>query len=295
MVNWDDLRFFLALADTGSMSAAAEALEVSQPTMGRRVRELESRLEAKLFERTASGYALTEAGEQIRELARDIERKALAIERRVQGVDTRRSGRVCIALTEGLARYWLVPKLDAFSARCPSVELELSIGIQASDLVRREADIALRMGEPGSEQLVGRKLGHVTFGLYGSKAYFEQRGEPRTLAALARHDIIESERGIAKLVQARVLRKAARGAHVTLRCDHIGTQMEAACSGLGLVSLATYMTRSKPQLKRVLPSAFDVKLDLWLLAHRDVREAARVRAVMEFIAEELRRDAVISD
>ncbi|MEL7450626.1 MAG: LysR family transcriptional regulator [Pseudomonadota bacterium] len=294
MVNWDDFRFFLALAKAGNMSAAAEALNVSQPTIGRRIRELESRLDARLFERTAEGYVLTAAGEEIRELARQMEAEALAIERRVQGSDTRPRGRVCVALTEGLASHWLVHRLDDFKAQCPDVELELAIGIPASDLMRREADIALRMGEPGSEQLVGRKLGQVSFGLYGSEAYFDRRGEPRTLSALSRHDIIESERDIGNLVQARVLRKAARGANVSLRCDHVGTQMEAASRGLGLVALATYMTRGAPGLRRVLAKAFDVKLDLWLLTHRDVREAARVRVVMDFIAAELRRDEVIS-
>ncbi len=290
MTNWDDFRYFLALAQSGNLSAAAVSMQVSQPTMGRRIKDLESKLNAKLFERRSVGYVLTSAGEKIRDLAAQMEAEAMAIERRVAGTDTRPTGRVCIAATEGLAKYWLVPQLAALKQTTPGLDIELAVGIPMSDLLRREADVALRIGTPGSDQLVGRKLGRLTAGLYGSPAYLDAHGEPVSLKSLGQHSIIESQRTIEDIPQARILRHHARAARVAFRSDHVDTQMAAARQGLGLVPLLAYMRWGAPELKRVLVSAFDVKLDLWLLTHEDLRESARIRVVLDFIADAFRRD-----
>ncbi len=288
--DWDDLRFFLAVARAGSLSAAAEALEVSQPTVGRRLRALERRLGAALVERTSDGYALTRAGAQIVALVEGIERDVDAVGRRVLGADQRIDGSVSLSATAGLARHWLVPRLHELATRHPGLELEVTVGLPMSDLMRREADVAIRFGDPGSAALVGRRLGRLGCGLYASRAYLQARGTPRTPKDLHGHDIVESTRGIETLVQARTLRRIARGARVALRCDNIDAQLAAVRAGFGIAPLMTYMRLGVPELVRVLPDRFDVQLDLWLVTHEDLRDAARVRTVLDFLWNAFQQD-----
>lgn len=293
MIAWDSYRYFLAVAETGSFSAASRRLRVSQPTIGRQIQELETRLEARLFERSPQGYALTPAGRHIHELARQMEREALSIERRVSGEDARPIGRVCIATTECLGTFWLAAKLPELRRRCPGVEIELVLGIPMVDLLRREADLALRVGSPGSEELVGGRVGTAAFGLYGSQSYLAVHGEPKSLADLAGHTVIESTREIANLVQAQRLREVAAMAGVALRCNSLLAQLAAVRAGLGLLALPIYTIQNTPELRRVLVEDFDLELDLWLLTHRDLRTTARIRAVRDFLASEIRRDAAV--
>lgn len=293
MKNWDDYRYFLAVAETGSLSAAARRLRVAQPTVGRRIQVLEEALGARLFDRLSHGYALTVLGESIREFAVRIEQDALAIERRVAGAEEQIAGKVNLTTAEGLGVYWLAAQLPALRQQFPQLEIELSIDMSLADLLRREADIALRVGTPGSDELVGRTIGKVSFGLYAAKAYLAAHGEPKKLVDLAKHTFIESTGGIAELKQVQLLRELAKQADIGLHCNHIATQLHAARAGLGLLSLPAYMAHDAADLRRVLRTKFDVQLDLWLLTHRDLRRSARIRAVMDFIVEAVARDAAI--
>jgi DNA-binding transcriptional LysR family regulator len=290
MIDWDDYRYFLAVAEAGSLSAAARRLGVTQPTMGRRIKELEARLQARLFERLNQGYVLTTAGERIRELAEAMEQRAMAIETRVGGEDAELSGRVRVSTAEGLGIFWLGPKLPALRQRYPGIDPELIIGMTLVDMLRREADLVLRVGNPGSEELVGRRVAVASCGLFAAESYLRSRPAPKTLDDLRQHTIIESERGIAELAQTRLLREMSQGATIGLRCNNIMTQIAAARAGLGLLALPGYMTAGAPELRRLLPDAFNLKIDIWLLTHRDLRNTARVRAIRDFLAEEIRKD-----
>ncbi len=281
--NWDDLRFFLAVARERSLSDAAAALDVSQPTVSRRLKELEKRLGATLVDRAAEGYALTPAGQQILSLVEELDRGVSAVERQVAGADQRVSGKVRVAVTSGLARLWLAPLLPALLREEPGLDVDLCAGIGYSDLLRREADVALRFGDPGSDQLVGRKLGQLPCGLYAAPDYLAARGEPKAPPDLASHDVIESARAIDDLAQARVLRRISRGARSRITCDNVEVQMACARAGLGIVPLVSYMRLGAPELQRIMRERFDVKLDLWLLTHQDLRDNARVRTVLDFL------------
>ncbi len=291
MNDWDDYRFFLAVSETGSLSAAARKLGVTQPTVGRRINDLEKRLGARLFDRMNQGYALTAAGRRIGDLVARIESTAFAIEQRVSGVDDRLDGRVSITTTEGIGIYWLMPRLPKLRQHCPDIDIELVVGVGALDLLRREADIALRVGNPGCAELVGRRVGDVHCGLYASEAYLARHGEPVALDDLSRHTIIESVRDIANLAQARRLREVAKGAGVGVRCNNLTAQIAAARAGLGILALPDYMVGGASGLRRILAGSFDSTLDLWLLTHRDLRRTARIRAVLDFLAAEIRDDA----
>lgn len=293
MQDWDDYRHFLAVAESGTLSAAARALGVTQPTVGRRIQELERRLRARLFDRLSHGYALTEIGESVLAQVRRLDQSFLDIERKISGQDETLSGKVVVTTTEGLAASWLAPRLARFHARHADVAIELVIAISPLNLLRREADIALRIGDPQSDQLVGRKVGRVHFGLYAAESYLESHGLPRKLEDLERHVIIESVGEMGSLKQAKALRSHAGGARATVRSNNAIAQMALLHAGFGIVPLPCYMAAGVADIKRVLAREFDISLDLWLLTHRDLRRTARIRAVLDFLAEATRRDARI--
>ena len=289
-VDWGLYRYFLAVANSGSLTAAARHLGVSQPTVGRQIQALEEIIGARLFDRANSGYMLTAPGEAIIGLARAIENQALAIERRIAGEDDRVEGRVRVSAAEGFSTYWLAPRLPELRQRYPDIEIELIVGSAALDLVRREADIVLRIGEPRSEDLVGRRLGQIHFGLFAAESYLAASGVPESPEQLADHVLIESTGAIAELAQARRLRELAGAAPAPVLCNNLVTQFAALQAGVGLMALPLYMAQAAPGLRRVLAEDFDVALDLWLLVHRDLRPVARIGVVFEFLAEALRRD-----
>jgi DNA-binding transcriptional LysR family regulator len=221
MIDWNDYRFFLAVAETGRLSAAARRLKVSQPTVGRRLAELEGRLGARLFDRLPDGFRLTLAGERILDLARRMAEDARAIEHRVAGEDEQLHGSVLLATPEGLGTYWLAPRLEWLRSRHPRIDLELVVGTGALDLLRREADVALRIGPPGADDVVGRRLGCIRCGRFAAQGYLERHGAPERLEDLSQHRIIESVREIAQLRQAELLREAAVRARGTALQQHL--------------------------------------------------------------------------
>jgi len=294
--SWEDVRCFLAVANGGSLSAAARQLQVSQPTMGRRIKSLERQLDARLFSLTSDGYVLTSLGAQLYEIAQQMEQAVLSIERRVSGEEDALDGRVCIATTECIAVSWLVAQIPEFNRRWPDIEIEIITSIKLHNLFRRESDVALRVGNPGSEKLIGQQIGEVSFGLYGAEHYFAQRGEPGSLSDLTGHTFIESSGELVDLAQAQQLREATQGAPAPILCNHVLTQLALARAGLGLVAMAKYLTVTAPELRRIVPDEFDIRLDLWLLTHRDLKDTARFRVVRDYLTESARRDrAVFTD
>lgn len=289
-VEWGLYRYFLAVANTGSLTGAARQLGVSQPTVGRQIQALEEVIGARLFDRANSGYVLTGPGQSIVELAEAIEEQAIAIERRIAGEDRRLDGRVRISAAEGIATNWLAPTLPALKQRFPNIEIELLVGLAALDVTRREADIVLRIGSPGCDSLVGRRMGAVHFGLFAADTYLAERGVPKTSACLADHVVIDSCGGIANLAQVRRLRDLAASTPRSMCCDNLVTQFAAMRAGLGILAVPLYMAHGVSGVRRLLADEFDVALDLWLLVHRDLRPVARIGVVFEFLVEALRRD-----
>lgn len=293
-MDWGAYRYFLAVADSGSLSAAARALNVSQPTVGRQVQVLEQALDVRLFDRRPDGYEITDAGQRILELVRDMEGAAQAIERQVSGENGRLSGKVRIAVAEGLGTFWLPEQVRRLAERFPDIDVELAIGASTVDLARHEADIAIRIGDPRDDSLIGRCVTSVSFGIFAANDYLERRGEPRTLDDLAAHDIIESTGAIADLPQAKALRQyCGDRRRIGLACNNLVTQFAAMTAGRGLLAIPLYMVPASPVIRRVLANSFNIELDLWLLTHRDHKETARVRAVTDFLCDALRGDQAL--
>lgn len=287
MKDWDDYRYFLAVADSGSVTAAARLLGASQPTISRRIDELERRTNARLFHRGPGGCVLTELGEQVADRVRVIEREARWIEQKVHYADTAPEGRVTLTTTEDIGCCCLLPMLGDFHRAHPDIDLDVITGYQAVDLLAGEADIALRVGNPRSELLVGRRLADVRFRLYASEGYVHQHGAPRSIKDLPRHRIIESVRQLNAFPQVDWLRHNADGARVAFTGDNIMVQLAALRAGLGIMVLPGYMVRNIPDIVPLLADQFELVLGLWMLTPRKLNKLPRVRAVLDFVAARL--------
>jgi DNA-binding transcriptional LysR family regulator len=290
MADWDDYRFSLATIEHGSFSAAARALQVSQPTVSRRIGQLEKRLGARLFDHRNVGLVLTEPGRGLVDLSRTMEATAHRLALRVKGLNTAPSGKVTLTTTSGLGSHWLAPKLEVFRDRFPDIEVSLILGGDDCDLLRGEADIAIRFGGARAQDLVGKMVGYAHSGIYASEGYFAAYGTPEKLSDLLQHHFIEATGQLAKYQQCQklneIMSSSPRGACV----NSVYPQIAMAQAGLGLIAVICYMADSATGLKRVLAKEFDMAVEFWLLVHPDLKDAARVRALYDFLYTELRKD-----
>ena len=179
--DWDDVRFFLAVAKTGSFSAAATQLNTKQTTVGRRIQALERRLGAKLFDRHRHGMEVTPAARGVLVQAESMLSNATSIERHLAGLDREMAGVVRIACTEGIAAHWLVPRLDQLRRSHPDIVVQVIAGDQVLDLATRQADLAIRFFRPTSNQLVAARVGQFNMSIFAAPSYIEQYGMPQRL------------------------------------------------------------------------------------------------------------------
>ena len=290
-MDWDCFRYFLAVVEHKSLSAAARELGVTQPTVGRRIRYLESWLNARLFDRENYGYNLTPAGETIVDLVFDLNMTVIDIVRRVSGHDGRLCGRVRLSTAECLGNFWLVPRLPWFKQEFPGIELEVILGHNALDVMDGHCDIALRVGDPESQDAIGQCFGKVHFGLFAEKIYLANHGVPATIEDLKDHLIIAWAGAEKDSCVGRLLEPLAKIARVNLLSNNMTALLGAARSGLGLVVLPAYMVGPENDLERVLPDVIDHTEDLWVLTHKDLTKTAKVRAVMSFLGGLVRNEA----
>ena len=189
--SWDDLRFFLATSKAGSFSKAATHLGVTQPTISRRIESLEHRLGVRLFDRLPNGVTLTVEGESILDSARRIEETVLEISRNIHGSDERMEGKVRISVTDGLATYWMTPRLAALQEKHPGISVEFQCSIEPADALKMETDLSIQSPMPEARDLIAVKLGTLHFVPWASPGYLERHGEPRTPKQLLRHRLLD--------------------------------------------------------------------------------------------------------
>jgi DNA-binding transcriptional LysR family regulator len=281
MPEWSDLRFFLEVARTGTLAAAARKLGVDNTTVGRRLSALERDLGAKLFSRTPDGLALTAAGEAMRTAGVEMEQSVLRGEQRALGADRNLSGLVRIATTEMLGEVVAVPALRSLHERHPQIRMELLTGSQRLDIARREADVALRFVRPEGGDLVARRVGTVAFAVYGSKKYLAARGRPDRASGFAGHDVVTYEAGIRHWRLGQLAGEPVRDVRVVLRSNSTQMLLHAVRQGLGVGPLPCLFARSDRSLERVPAGAPADLDDVWLVVHADLQRTARVRAVIE--------------
>ncbi len=282
MDDWNDFRLALALARLGSLQKAAAALKVNHSTAYRRLNALEARLGVKLFERAATGYLPTAAGERIALAAERIEAEALALDREITGRDSRLSGSLRVTASETLAYGVLTGLLAEFRAAHPGIRIELSIDNRELDLSRGEADIALRATRPSQSSLFGRKIADIAWSVYGSQAYLAERGDPTDLGDLKRYDMIGWERD-ARVKAAQWLAETVPAEAIIYASNSLINQLTAAKAGIGLAVLPCYIGDTARDLRRALPQLLALTRELWLITHNDLRHAARVRAFFDLV------------
>jgi DNA-binding transcriptional LysR family regulator len=285
--NWDDLRYFLAVARTGGLSAAARQLGVNQSTVFRRIGQLEDSLDARLFERNPRGYELTAVGEDMLEAASRVEDDVFSLDRSVQGADREVRGTVRITTVEEVLTR-IAKHLKLFCDEYPGIDLEVSTEQRVASLARREADVAIRPGgQPTEPEVVGRQLVALPMAAYASLEYLSGRKRPKREADLAKHRLIGFHKGRAG---GRLLDRVVPDARVVYRADRMTGQAIAARAGLGIALLPRFVGDPDPDLERLFIVSLPEAFHLWLLVHADLRQTARVRAFIDYIAE-----AVLSD
>ena len=291
VLDWDDLRFFLAVARHGTLAAAAKELHVTQSTVSRRLAALQEKMGVRLLQRSADGYAVTLAGESIRAHVERVEAETLMVERAVAGLDARPEGMVRIASSQLVTSHLLAPTFAALQAIHPGIVIESYPILPGEPLMSRDADVAVRLRRFRHPDLVARKLGALAFGLYACVAYLARHGEPDIGHGCAGHRLIGLLTEVELSAQASWLDEHAGRAEVVLRADSYETQHWAAASGGGFALLPCFRADAEPALRRIVTPTPIPAAEIWLGVHAENRQLPRIRAVLDCIAEAVRARA----
>ena len=290
MFDWNDLRYFIAVAETGSTLAAGRRLRVSQTTVARRLAALERALGVVLFERRQAGYAPTPAAEALLDQARSVQAAAAALGDSAAAIGRDASGTVRLTTLEIYAETILLPILRDLHSAHPAIQIELDTSEEPRDLAAGAADVALRGSNgPTGAGLVGRRIAPDPWTLYCSRAYAEAHGVPRTRAALAGHPFIGGGGDkVWRRYRAWLERHELAGS-VAIQHASVTGMLAAVRSGFGLAVLPSFVADREPDLVRCLPPIQGDPAALWLLTHERLRHTPRVRAVMDFLGDRLMR------
>lgn len=286
-IPWDLYRTFLHVLNAQSLSGAARALGLTQPTVGRHISELEEGLGLLLFTRSQAGLQATEAALLLRSQLEDMQNLAASIERSAHGQREVR-GAVRIAASEVVGVEILPAILAPLRARHPELAIELVLSDAIQDLVGREADIAVRMARPQQDVLLAQRIGDIMLGLFAHKDYLARRGEPRKLADLADHSLIGFDMETPFLRAAQADLGAWSRENFAYRCDSNLAQMALVRAGAGIGGYQVGLAARDPNLVRVLPKLMNLPLTSWVAMHADLRQSARCRTVFDALVKGMR-------
>jgi DNA-binding transcriptional LysR family regulator len=282
--DWSHYRAFLAVLREGSLSGAARTLGLAQPTLGRQIAELERALGAALFIRSPRGLLPTDAARDIAPHAEAMAAAAGAILRAASGGTSDAAGVVRITASDIVGAEVLPPLLAQFRGVNPSVKIELALSNRVEDLLRGEADIAVRMVRPSQEALVARRIGTVRLGLYAHRAYLAAAPPITTLAALTRdHALIGFDRETPFLRELIAHLPVGRD-QFALRCDNDLAQLAAMRAGFGIGFVQHGIARRDPDLVALFSDEIGFSLEMWLALHEDLRASRRLRLMMDHLA-----------
>jgi DNA-binding transcriptional LysR family regulator len=277
--DWNDQRAFLAVVEGGSLSAAARRLGVAQPTVRARIEALERQLGTVLFTRSVHGLAPTGH-------ARAMAMASEAFVRAASAPPGEPAGVVRLSVSEFVGVEVLPAMIARLRRRHPRLAIEIDLSNAPADLLGQEADIAVRMHPPRQQALVIRKVGAIPLGFFAHPDYLARRGEPRTLADLASHDLIGSDRARADIDLAAGLHPAVTRDRFVVRTDSHPAQLAAARAGLGIAVVQRPVGLGCPDLRPVLPDVVPARLETWIVTHEDLRDLPRVRAVFDHLVDE---------
>ena len=295
-LDWDDLRFFLAVAAAGSLSAAARELGVNTTTVLRRIASLEEALQARLFERLRSGYALTQEGTRLMETLEPVDQRLTSLSRDFQAGSTSLQGTVRMGASDIIASGFVAPSLGRFRAEKPDIALDVVTdpsltGPGAAPRVLnalRDVDLALRLARPTQGDMLVRKLGDVAYGLYATPSYIERFGRVPISGDLSGHQIVGFSPDDRPLGPVWWLSRAERNARVIMRSSNAAVRLGTVMAEEALAALPCFEADRLSGLERIAGPDLIGGLELWLLTRSDLAQLGHVRAVMDFLVAEVK-------
>ncbi|WP_339409394.1 LysR family transcriptional regulator [Pseudomonas sp. EA_35y_Pfl2_R5] len=284
-VDWNQLRAFLETAETGSLSAAARKLGQSQPTLSRQVAALELALGVTLFERVGKAMALTTTGRELLGHARVMGAAAHELGLAATGRSEEVEGVVSVATSDAVAAYLMPKILLQIRQAAPGIQVEVVASDGFSDLLRREADIAIRHVRPEQPELIGRLVRQSSACFYASESWVREHGVPRTAEEAVQHDFIGLDRAGHYLHHLHAVGLLLSSANFRSYADNSVTYWEMVRQGLGIGAIMEEIARETPGMVRVLEDVAPFQLPIWLVTHRELRTARRIRIVFDLLAE----------
>ena len=285
---WELYRSFLEVLRDGSLSGAARRLGTTQPTIGRHIATLEAGLNLALFTRSPRGLLPTEAALNLLPHAETMAAAAAAMTRAASAAASAAQGTVRITASEIVGCEVLPPILARFRREYPSIALELVLSNRNEDLLRRDADIAVRMARPAQQALLAQRIGDIGIGLYAHESYIAAFGTPAGIDDLASHCVIGFDRDDRSFRSIGPAAGAFTRDRFSFRCDHDPAQLAALRAGVGIGGCQTKIAARTPQLVRLLTQDIDFRLEMWLAMHEDLKTTRRVRLLFEFLRVQLR-------
>lgn len=284
-MDWNLIKTFLAVAEQRTLLAAATALRISQPTVGRHIDELETATGLTLFVRGRRGMALTEAGLALLDDARAMAKEADHLLLRASGRASEASGPVRITASDIVATYVLPPILVALKEAEPGIDIELAPSNTVANLLARDADIAIRMVRPMQNDLIAVKVNDFAMGTHAHARYLERHGEPKTVDDLFAHRLVGYDRDTLILNGMKALGMEGDRSLFTFRTDDQVAYWELVKSGAGIGFGALWLGRQTPGVRHILPSLRIPPLPMWLASHEELRTSLKIRRVMDFLRE----------
>ena len=290
LMDWNSVKMFLAIAESGTLSGAAKALEVNHSTIFRRLNTFEQEIGGRLFERLKQGYQITAMGEELLVEAKKIAISFDDMERHIVGKDIQPKGVVKITAPNNIAYRYLSRYLTKFRQIYPDIKIELLISNIELNMTNRQADIAVRATPAPPEHLVGRKVRSIKWSVYASKTYKEKYGCPKNINQLNEHILISATGNMKNLPAYQWLEKKYQE-QIKVRCDEITAMASFVVAGCGLAVLPD--DQQRPELLKLFTFKPDESSDLWLLTHPDLRHVERIKLVMQYLAESFSNEKVI--
>ncbi|HEY0149645.1 MAG TPA: LysR family transcriptional regulator [Allosphingosinicella sp.] len=281
--DWNDLRSFLAVARSGRLTVAAARTGQDHTTLSRRIGALEHALQAKLFDRSPSGYTLTEEGERLMPIAEEMERLALGARERVGGSAACVEGAVRIGSPEGFGSYFLAPRIAALKALYPQLSPQLVASSGVFSLSKRDADVVISVARPPAGRIEVSRLIDYDLGLYASPEYLERAPAIACADDLQAHRFVAYIGDLLHFPELDVLQHVAPQGETSVESSNLVAQLRATLAGAGLCVLPGFLASEEKGLVRVLPEEVSLTRSLWLIVHQDLAELARVKAAVRFI------------
>ena len=288
-LDWSLLESFSAVGEHGSLSAAARALGASQPTLSRHIATLETQIGARLFERVADGVALTDIGAVLIAHAKDMADSASKLSMSIEGQTESLSGTIRLTASQIMATYVLPDILAELRETKPDIDIELVASDKTENLLRREADIAVRMYRPTQEDVISRKIGELRMGMYAHQSYLDRHGEPASIEDATGHTIIGYDRSSQIIEGFKAAGLEVNREFFAFRCDDQVVCWEMAKAGFGIGFNQIQIGDSTPKMVRIESAGEVGRLPVWLTAHSELRSSPRVRFVFNFLAGKLKK------